>query len=159
MSVFMNTPMFLSTHATRIDGKGRVSFPAPFRNALTSRGSQGVVLYQSTKFAAIEGVTLERIQQMAAALEKLSPDDPARADFETTIFGTAHELAIDKEGRCSVPRLLLDHAGIDLDLIFLGRGQTFQVWEPQAFAQRKTDAAQSVKSGAVPFPILTEAAA
>jgi MraZ protein len=159
MSLFVNTQMFLSTHPTRIDGKGRVSFPASFRSALAARSSQGVMIHKSTRDAAIEGVTVERMQQMCAALDRLSPDDPTRADFEIAIFGTAHELSIDKEGRCSLPRMLLEHAGIESDLIFLGRGQTFQVWEPQALARRSADAAQSLKSGAAPFPTLLAAPA
>jgi MraZ protein len=154
MSLFLNTALFLSTHVNRIDGKGRVSFPAPFRSALTARNSQGVVLFRSPADTAIEGITIERMQQMSAALETLSPFSRDRAFFETAIFGTAQELQVDREGRCSLPRPLLEQVGIVGDVAFLGRGPTFQIWEPQALARRTAESTDALNSGAVAFPIL-----
>lgn len=154
MSSFLNTALFLSTHVNRIDGKGRISFPAPFRSALASRNSQGVVIFRSPADPAIEGVTIERMRQLSIALESLSPFSRERAFFETAIFGTAQELQIDREGRCSLPKALLDQVGIDSDVAFLGRGPTFQIWEPQALARRTAESAEALNTGAVSFPIL-----
>jgi MraZ protein len=154
MSLVLNTALFFSTHTNRIDGKGRVSLPAPFRTALTARKSQGLVIFLSPADPAIEGVTIERMQHMSAALESLSPYAPERAFFETAIFGTAQALQLDTEGRCAIPRALLDQVGIGAELAFLGRGATFQIWEPQALARRTAEAAQALKSGAVSFPTL-----
>jgi len=150
----LNTALFLSTHVTRIDGKGRVSFPAVFRSALAVRNSQGAVLFSSPADAAIEGVTIERMQQMAVALESLSPFSKERAFFETAIFGASHELQIDKEGRCSLPKPLLDKAGIGADIAFVGRGATFQIWDPQKLAARSAESIEAVREGAVAFPVL-----
>jgi MraZ protein len=154
MSQFVNTALFLNTHTNRIDGKGRVSFPAPFRTAIDQRKSQGVVLFKSLSDPAIEGMTVERLQQMASALETLDPFGPERAAFEISIFGAAQALVYDNEGRCSIPKALLEQAGITTEAAFLGRGATFQIWEPSALARRMEEAAQAIKSGAVPFPVL-----
>ncbi len=154
MSPTLNTTLFLSTHVNRIDGKGRVSFPAAFRGALTARNSQGVVIFRSLADVAIEGMTVERLQQMGAALESLSTFAPERAFLETAMFGAAHELQIDREGRCSLPRSLLDEVGIDSEVAFLGRGSIFQIWEPQALARRRAESAEKIKIGAIPFPTL-----
>jgi len=154
MSLFVNTALFLNTHTNRIDGKGRVSFPAPFRTAIDVRKSQGIVLFKSLSDPAIEGMTVERLYQMASALESLDTFAPARAYFETAIFGAAQALVYDSEGRCSLPKTLLEQVGITTEVAFLGRGATFQLWEPQALAQRAVEAAQAIKAGAVPFPIL-----
>lgn len=158
MSQVSGTAFFFGTHTNRIDSKGRVSFPAPFRAALARLGSEGVFIYKSPKHTAIEGVTLERMQQMAAALETLSPYAEEREYFETAIFGAAHPLQFDPEGRCVIPRALLEEVGISQDVAFLGHGPTFQIWEPGALAARKAKAAESVRTGAAPFPILTPAA-
>lgn len=149
-----NTTLFLSTHCTRVDGKGRVSFPAPFRSALTARNSQGVVLFSSPKDPAIEGITAERLHKMAVALESMPPFSPDRTFFETAIFAASHELQIDKEGRCSLPKALLDKAGIEADVVFVGKGATFQVWDPAKFEARSAESVEAVKTGAVPFPTL-----
>jgi MraZ protein len=158
--LFMNTNLFLSTHINRIDGKGRVSFPAPFRLALTARNSQGVALYPSLSEPAIEGITLERLQQMAAALERLPTNDPARIRFQRRIFGSSHDLQIDKEGRCSLPKSLLDKLGIDgapgAEIAFVGLGSSFQIWEPKALDRDTAELEEAVTAGLTPFPILPE---
>jgi MraZ protein len=154
MSLLLNTALFLSTYTNRIDGKGRVSFPAPFRNALGERKSQGILLFKSIVDPAIEGITVERLSQMSAALESLPPFAPERAFFETAIFGSAQALQFDSEGRCSIPKALLETVGITTELAFLGRGATFQIWEPQALAQRTAAAVEALKTGAVAFPTL-----
>ena len=154
MSQFVNTALFLNTHHNRIDVNGRLSFPASFRTAIDQRNSQGVVLFKSLSDPAIEGMTVERLHQMASALESLDPFSPERAAFEISIFGAAQALVYDREGRCSIPKSLLAQAGITGEAAFLGRGATFQIWEPQALAKRMTEAAQAIKTGAVPFPVL-----
>jgi MraZ protein len=154
MSTVLNTALFYSTHTNRIDGKGRCSLPGPFRAALTARGSQGVVIFRSPVDNAIDGVTVERMAQMSAALDSLSLYAPERMFFETAILGTAQPLMLDSEGRCSIPRALLDQVGITTELAFLGRGPTFQIWEPQALARRTAEAVEALKTGAVAFPTL-----
>ena len=154
MSLYVNTALFLSTHTNRIDGKGRVSFPAPFRTAVESRKSLGLVIFRSLTDPAIEGMTVERLQQMASALESLPPFASERAYSETAIFAAAQALVYDGEGRCSLPKALLDQVGIGAEVAFLGRGATFQIWEPQALARRAADSVEAIKTGAVPFPTL-----
>ena len=151
-----NTALFMSTHFSRIDGKGRVSFPASFRSALAARNSQGVALFSSPSDPAIEGVTSERMYQMALALESMPQFSPERTAFQTAIFAASHELQIDKEGRCSLPKALLDKAGIGADLVFVGMGATFQIWDPAKFEARSADSIEAVKTGAVPFPTLPQ---
>jgi MraZ protein len=153
----LNKALFLSTHFSRIDGKGRVSFPGAFRSALAARNSQGVALYGSLVDPAIEGATVERLQQMSIALEALPPFDPQRVLFETAIFGAAQELQIDKEGRCSLPKAFLDKAGIGAEVAFLGKGSTFQIWDPAQLETRVAEAAEAVKLGAVSFPAIPAA--
>lgn len=150
----MSTALFLYTHTNRIDGKGRVSFPAPFRTAVDARNSKGLVIFKSLSDPAIEGMTVERLYQMASALESLQPFAPERAYFETAIFGAAQALVYDGDGRCSLPKVLLDQVGITTEVAFLGRGATFQIWEPQALARRTEESIQAIKTGAVPFPVL-----
>ena len=158
MSLFMNTNLFLSTHVNRIDGKGRVSFPASFRQAITVGASGGVAIFKSLTHPAIEGVTIERLQQMSAALESMPAFGQEREDFELGIFATAQELQIEKEGRCSLPKSLLEEIGVQYitgaEVAFVGRGHSFQIWEPAALERRKAEAAKSLKARPTPFPIL-----
>ncbi len=146
MSLFLNTALFLNTHANRIDGKGRISFPASFRTALTTRNSAGVVLFQSLSHPAIEGWPAERMQSLSESLDGLDVFSQERAYLATAIFGSAQDLVIDKEGRCSLPKSLCDYAGISSEASFLGQGETFQIWEPSALAKHAQSAIAGVKT-------------
>ena len=49
-------------------------------------------------------------------------------------------LQFDSEGRISLSTKLLKHAKIKNSMLFVGQGQTFQVWEPAAFEKFKINA-------------------
>ena len=49
-------------------------------------------------------------------------------------------LQFDSEGRISLSSKLLKHAKIKNSMLFVGQGQTFQIWEPTAFEKFKTSA-------------------
>ena len=52
------------------------------------------------------------------------------------------ELHFDTEGRVIIPEKLLNHAKIKSNILFVGLGKTFQIWEPQIFNKFKSLAAK-----------------
>ena len=122
-----------------------MSFPASFRTALATRNSAGVVLFQSLTHPAIEGWPAERMQALSESLDNLDAFSAQRLDLATSIFGSAQDLPIDKEGRCSLPKMLADYAGITTDAAFIGQGETFQIWEPAALEAHTFKAREAVK--------------
>ena len=126
--------LFLSTTTNRVDRKGRISIPANFRASLPARGYQGVVLYPSFKRPCIHGADMGFFEHLS---------DSIHGDFG--LFSDAHEalanatlaesfqLGFDTEGRVTLPRELLSHAGITDQASFVGLGRTFQIWNPEAY--------------------------
>ncbi len=49
-------------------------------------------------------------------------------------------LQFDSEGRISLSTKLLKHAKIKNSMLFVGQGQTFQIWEPATFEKFKVTA-------------------
>ena len=47
------------------------------------------------------------------------------------------ELQFDTEGRVIIPEKLLLHAKIRNNILFVGLGKTFQIWEPKNFQKFK----------------------
>ena len=60
--------------------------------------------------------------------------------FATSILSESTNLQFDSEGRISLTSKLLKHAKIKKNMIFVGQGKTFQIWEPAAFEKFKTNA-------------------
>jgi len=59
--------------------------------------------------------------------------DGALDDLSAMLFADARPLQFDVTGRIVIPADLLAHAGITDHAVFVGRGNSFQIWNPDAF--------------------------
>ncbi len=132
--------LFLSTYQNKVDKKGRVSVPATFRSALakvTPKGEEfsGIIAYASFINHCVEACGIERIRKLSNRIELLDPFSEERDAFATTILGGSQQLSFDGEGRVMLPEALIEVAGITEMAVFIGKGETFEIWEPRAFAE------------------------
>ncbi len=136
--------LFLSTFINKIDRKGRVSVPAPFRAALVGQSYPGIVAFSSFRdsYSAIEACGMDRMERLSASLDKLNPFSDEHDDFASVIFGTSVQISFDGEGRIILPAHLRGHANIADQAAFVGRGATFQIWQPAALEAFQNEARQ-----------------
>lgn len=121
--------LFLSTFVNKIDRKGRVSVPAPWRTALAAQSFPGIVAYPSFKHPCLDCSGLDRMEEIAASIDKLDQFSE-EADDLRIVLGSARQLQFDPEGRITLPADLAEHAGIAAEVAFYGAGRSFQIWEP-----------------------------
>lgn len=129
----------------KLDKKGRVSVPASFRLVLSGQPFQGIVAFRSYKLPAVEGMAIDRMQRMSDSVDQLDLFSEAQEDLTTTIFADAQMLAFDGDGRIILPQMLLEHANIKDQVAFVGRGATFQIWNPEAFESYQNEARKRVQ--------------
>ena len=129
--------MFLSSYENKIDKKGRVSVPATFRSHLNSMGYNGFISYPSFNHSALEACSQERIEKLSNTIDSLNPFEEKRDFFATSILSESENLQFDTEGRVSLSIKLLNHAKIKNNVLFVGLGKTFQIWEPKIFEKFK----------------------
>ena len=132
--------MFLSSFENKIDKKGRVSVPATFRSHLSSMGYNGFISYPSFNHSALEACSQDRIEKLSNTIDSLNPFEEKRDFFATSILSESVNLQFDSEGRISLTPKLLKHAKIKNNMLFVGQGKTFQIWEPTAFEKFKVNA-------------------
>ncbi len=137
--------LFLSSYENRLDTKGRISVPASFRASVSDEKFAGVVLYRSFTHNCIEGLTLSRMEQMAAATDKIGVFDSELDDLTALLFADARQLAFDVTGRVVIPGDLLAHAGITDTAVFVGRGNSFQIWNPDAFRAAQAHSLENLR--------------
>ena len=114
--------------------------PASFRSYLSNLGYNGVVCYPSFNNQSIEAWPQDRIEKISNAIDSLNPFEEKRDFFATSILSESVSFQFDGEGRISLSSKLLKHAKIKKDMIFVGQGKTFQIWEPTIFEKFKTNA-------------------
>lgn len=126
--------LFLSTYQNKIDKKGRISVPAPFRAALSSQHFSGIVAYSSFVYDCIEACGMDRIERLSDSIDALDPFSEQRDAFAAAILGGCVQLAFDAEGRVLLPEALIESAKLTEHAVFVGKGQTFEIWDPTRFA-------------------------
>ena len=129
--------MFLSTYENKLDKKGRVSVPASFRSYLSNLGYNGVVCYPSFNNQSIEAWPQDRIEKISNTIDALNPFEEKKDYFATSILSDSINLQFDSAVRILLTQKLLKHAKIKNNMLFVGQGKTFQIWEPTAFEKFK----------------------
>lgn len=140
---------FVSTFTNKLDAKGRVSIPAPFRAILerdgyTQAGSAGVYCYPSLDAPALDAGGERLAQKIDGLLAGLPDYSDERDELSVALYGEVQILPIDGDGRITVPENLRTHAGLSAQVTFVGLGDKFQLWAPARFEERRARAREKV---------------
>ena len=111
--------------------------PATFRSHLSSMGYNGFISYPSFNHYALEACSQDRIEKLSKTIDSLNPFEEKRDYFATSVLSESVNLQFDTEGRVSLTEKLLNHAKIKNNILFVGLGETFQIWEPKLFEKFK----------------------
>lgn len=137
--------LFLSTFTNKIDAKGRVSVPAQFRASLVGSEYSGIVIYESFTNDCIEGCDIERIKKLSESIDKLDPFSEDRDSLAAALLGSSVQLAIDADGRVILPEILIKKIKLKESVVFVGKGSTFEIWQPVKFEEYMIKAKQDAR--------------
>ncbi|MDQ3477699.1 MAG: division/cell wall cluster transcriptional repressor MraZ [Pseudomonadota bacterium] len=133
--------LFQGSALNLVDAKGRVSVPAFLRTVIERRGdARTIVLAKHETFpalsaydpayAALKHSKLERL------FEKQEGDAEAALDYQQRnlmAFAASEEVPYDSSGRVLLPPMMRRNGEIEDLALFLGAGETFQIWNPKLF--------------------------
>ena len=127
----------------KVDGKGRVSIPAPFRRVLEENDPEWteglnpnlIVVYGDKKRKFLEGYSVTAMADVDAKIDNLPRGSRNRRILERTFSGQAVQMQVDETGRLVLSPKLRDKIGIKDEAVFVASGDTFQIWEPAAYAE------------------------
>ena len=124
--------LFVSTFINKIDKKGRVSLPSIFRSALPKNHNNEIILSKSLRNNTIDGLSVNRVEEIAQRINDLDFFSEEQEDFSTTIFSEMLPTNLDREGRFLIPEKLKVFANIKEEACFIGKGYYFQIVNPKA---------------------------
>ena len=75
--------------------------------------------------------------------------------IDVTLLENSYGIAYDTEGRIILPAELIDHAGLNDEALFVGRGTRFQIWQPKAYKDYNDRAFERVKNQGVTLRLKT----
>lgn len=131
----------------KVDGKGRVSIPAAFRRVLEENDpdwTEGlnpnlVIVYGDRRRAYLEGFHMAAIAEVDEKIAALPRGSKNRRLLEKLFNGQSISTQVDETGRLVLPQKLRDKVGIGAEAFFIATGDTFQVWEPAAYAAHEAE--------------------
>ncbi len=115
---------FLGTHTPKLDDKGRLVLPAKFREGLagglvlTKGQDRSIVVWPAAEFASY-----------AERLNEASRSDPRAQAYQRVLFSGASDEIPDRQGRITVPAPLREYAGLDRDVVVVGKNSTAEIWD------------------------------
>jgi MraZ protein len=136
---------FVSNFTNRLDAKGRVSIPAPFRAVLARDGFEGLFVHPALDAPALDAGGNTLLNEIDAFLSTLPAYSDERDQLSTALFGTSEILKVDPEGRVSLTETVKAHAAIGDAVTFVGLGSKFQIWEPERFRAHLEEARAKVR--------------
>jgi len=119
-----------------LDGKGRLSMPSRHRDALTT-GSEGrltVTRHPDGCLLVYPRSTWEQRREQIASLPY-----SARA-LQRLLLGSAVDIELDSAGRILISPELRTAAGLDRQVMLLGMGAHFELWDSTRLAEHERQA-------------------
>ncbi|MGE0230147.1 MAG: division/cell wall cluster transcriptional repressor MraZ [Flavobacteriaceae bacterium] len=136
---------FVSSYRNRVDAKGRVSIPAPFRAILARSGFEDVYLYPALGQACLDGGGQSLIEEIYRLIDALPAYSDERDQLSVALLGDCVALRIDGDGRILLPQQLIDHAALEGEAVIVGVGHKFQMWAPGRFDAHLAEARQKAR--------------
>ena len=137
---------FVMNFTLRLDSKGRVSIPGPFRSVLGRDGFEGLYCYPALDRPAIDAGGSALMVEIEALIARYAPFSEQREQLTLALYGTSETLKVDGEGRVVLSENLKRHAGITETAAFVGLGHKFQIWEPGRFQKELAQATEKVRA-------------
>ncbi|ANN76712.1 division/cell wall cluster transcriptional repressor MraZ [Bordetella sputigena] len=127
--------MFQGSSALTLDAKGRISIPTRHRDALVAQAEGRLTLTRHP-----DGCLLlyprqewEKKREVIAALPM-----SARA-LQRLLLGNAQDVELDGSGRILIAPELRNAAGMTREVMLLGMGAHFELWDAASLARREAE--------------------
>jgi len=131
--------LFQGSALNAVDAKGRVSIPSFLRSVVERRGdARTIVLAKHEAFACLSAYdpayAALKHSKLERLLEKEETNPDAALEYQQRnlmAFAATEEVPYDSSGRILFPPMMRLKGQIGDLALFLGAGETFQIWNPK----------------------------
>jgi MraZ protein len=130
--------MFRGASKITLDAKGRLAIPSRYRERIVSRADGHLVATVDRDYCLLI-YPLPDWEEIEQKLVKLPSLNPQARRLQRLMVGYATELDMDGNGRILLPRELRDFAGLDRQVMLIGQGNKFELWDEQRWNARRDE--------------------
>ena len=124
--------MFRGATSLNMDAKGRLAVPAKHRDALHAQSEGNLVLtaHPHRCLLLYPQPAWEPIQSKMMALSSFDRQSSA---LQRLLVGFAEDIELDSAGRLLVSPVLREFAGLEKQVMLVGQGSHFELWNMDAW--------------------------
>ena len=119
---------FLSSFYGILDSKNRIAIPSSFRSTIKI-SREKIFIFKSLKYNCLEIHLASKINSLIKSFDEKDFFSKKNDHFKTAILSDLEEIKIDKEGRFVIKDQLQKFSKLSKNLIFIGKGNHFEIWE------------------------------
>jgi MraZ protein len=140
--------VFRGISQLNLDAKGRLAVPARHRDALLERCAGHLVITADAD-ACLLIYPLPDWEVIQQKLEGVSNLDPRVRELQRRLIGFAVDVDMDSAGRVLISPALREYARLDKEVVLVGQGRKFELWNKEAWDQMIAEA-RGFSAGALP---------
>ena len=126
---------FIGKYTSKVDDRGRLVFPAPFKGAVPPGSDLRFVIKKSLYDNCLEMWSYAEWERESDKIrESLDSFNPEHVKFWREYMRDCDVVEPDaKLGRISISRYLLDAIGVDKEVVFFGINFKIEIWAREKF--------------------------
>ena len=136
--------MFLSSFYGIVDSKNRVAIPSSFRSTIKS-SREKTYIFKSLKYNCLEVHLASKINSLVKSFDEKDFFSKKNDHFKTAILADLEEIIIDKDGRFIIKDKLQKFSKLSKNLIFIGKGNHFEIWDKKLGESHKLNSRRKFK--------------
>ena len=125
---------FIGEYESTIDAKGRFLLPTGFRKQLPEQEKLSFVINRGFE----KCLTLypnEVWQPIFTRISQLNEFNPQVREFRRYFLNGATAVELDAAGRLLLPKNLMEHAGLEKDIVLVAAVDKIEIWDKSKYQQ------------------------
>lgn len=148
--------MFRGVSELSLDNKGRIAIPARYRDQLLLRSQGHCVITIDTDECCLLIYPLSEWEKIEQQIEALPSFDKRVRRVQRLLIGHATDSVIDNHGRMLIPPPLRDFAKLQKDVVLIGQGRKFELWNENTWRNCRAQWLQEdIKDEQLPASLLS----
>jgi len=134
--------MFRGSFDHTLDAKGRLSLPSKFRDVLTGKNDNRIMItnFITNGARCLDVYPLDEWQRLEEKVRGKQRFGLEVNDFENYYLGRAQECSLDNQWRILIPPTLRKYANLQRDVVLVSAVEKFRVWDQETWNKVFADA-------------------
>jgi len=134
VAFYLEMNQFITEYEVTMDAKGRFLVPAALKKGLDADTANQFVICRGIE-KCLTLYPLQTWEPLFAELSKLNAFDPKVRGFRRKFLNGATYISLDNAGRLLLPKALIEHAGLERDLVLAPAVNQLEIWDAKKYKE------------------------